>query len=158
MSDWTDETRERLEKEEKRLRLKAANLKERHGEWSLMAAQELVVADDIRAALEEIERRGRGLDMYEREVQSYKARAEYAEAEVAEWKAKAHIEAKGNRCAYEAEAERLRVALEAYDKLSLVIESAVRERRDRDGREEGNYELLLRVISQSRAALLGGGE
>lgn len=113
---------------------------------------------DIRAALEEIERRGRGLDMYEREVQSYKARAEYAEAEVAEWKAKAHIEAKGNRCAYEAEAERLRVALEAYDKLSLVIESAVRERRDRDGREEGNYELLLRVISQSRAALRGGGE
>ena len=57
-----------------------------------------------------------------------------------------------------AETERLREALEAYDKLSLVIESAVRERRDRDGREEGNYELLLRVISQSRAALLGGGE
>lgn len=57
-----------------------------------------------------------------------------------------------------AEVKRLREALEAYDKLSLVIESAVRERRDRDGREEGNYELLLRVISQSRAALLGGGE
>ena len=35
-----------------------------------------------------------------------------------------------------AEVERLREALEAYDKLSLVIESAVRERRDRDGREE----------------------
>jgi hypothetical protein len=51
---------------------------------------------------------------------------------------------------------KLREALIAYDKLSLVIESAVRERRDRDSREEGNYELLLRVISQARAALRGG--
>ena len=52
--DWTNEVKARLEEEEKRLRLKAANLQERHGAWSLMAKQELVVADDIRAALEEI--------------------------------------------------------------------------------------------------------
>lgn len=54
--DWSDEAKARLEEEEKRLRLKAANLQERHGAWSLMAKQELVVADDIRAALEMIER------------------------------------------------------------------------------------------------------
>ena len=53
--DWS-EVRARLVKEEERLRYKAANLQARGK--TVMAAQELVVADDIRAALEEIERRG----------------------------------------------------------------------------------------------------
>ena len=56
MTDWSDEAKARLEEEEKRLRLKAANLLERNGAWSLMARQELAVADDIRAMLGEIER------------------------------------------------------------------------------------------------------
>ena len=58
----------------------------------------------------------------------------------------------------EAEVERLREALVSYDSLSLVIESAVRERRDRDPREACNYEALLRTIDRARAALRGGGE
>lgn len=53
MTDW-DEVRARLVREEERLRYKAANLQARGK--TVMAAQELVVADDIRAALEEIER------------------------------------------------------------------------------------------------------
>ena len=65
-------------------------------------------------------------------------------------------EARAKLAEAQAEIDRLREALIAYDKLSLVIESAVRERRDRDSREEGNYELLLRVIAQARAALRGG--
>ena len=56
MSEW-DDIEARLEREEARLRFKAANLRKRHT-WSLMAEQELTVADDIRSALEEIERRG----------------------------------------------------------------------------------------------------
>ncbi len=89
--DWTDEAKARLEEEEKRLRLKAANLQERHGAWSLMAKQELVVADDIRAALEMIERRGERLAQWEREEVTRAAnccgqeeRAEAAEAKLAE--------------------------------------------------------------------------
>ena len=54
------------------------------------------------------------------------------------------------------EVERLREALVSYDSLSLVIESAVRERRDRDPREACNYEALLRTIDRARAALRGG--
>ena len=60
MSDWTDEVRARMVREEERLRYKAANLQARGK--TVMAAQELVVADDIRAALEEIERLGRVVD------------------------------------------------------------------------------------------------
>ena len=56
--DWSDEVRARLVREEERLRYKAANLQARGK--TVMAAQELVVADDIRAALAEIELR-RGL-------------------------------------------------------------------------------------------------
>lgn len=51
--DWTDEVRVRLVREEERLRYKAANLQARGK--TVMAAQELVVADDIRSALGEIE-------------------------------------------------------------------------------------------------------
>lgn len=51
--DWSDEVRARLVREEERLRYKAANLQARGK--TVMAAQELVVADDIRAALGEIE-------------------------------------------------------------------------------------------------------
>ena len=50
--DWSDEVRARLVREEERLRYKAANLQARGK--TVMAAQELVVADDIRAALGEI--------------------------------------------------------------------------------------------------------
>ena len=59
MTDWSDEERARLVREEERLRYKAANLQARGK--TVMAAQELVVADDIRAALAEIERRGQVL-------------------------------------------------------------------------------------------------
>ena len=52
--DWTDEVRARMVREEERLRYKAANLQARGK--TVMAAQELAVADDIRAALAEIER------------------------------------------------------------------------------------------------------
>ena len=88
--DWSDEAKARLEEEEKRLRLKAANLQERHGAWSLMAKQELVVANDISAALEEIEQRGERLAQWEREEVTRAAnccgqeeRAEAAEANAA---------------------------------------------------------------------------
>ena len=54
MSDWTDEVRARMVREEERLRYKAANLQARGK--TVMAAQELAVADDIRAALAEVER------------------------------------------------------------------------------------------------------
>lgn len=102
--DWSDETEARLEEEEKRLRHKAANLQERHGTWSLMARQELAVADDIRAALEEIRR---------------------VTAERDEWKRLAHVEAKGVRCAFEERAE----AAEA--KLTEAQADLAQEKRDR---------------------------
>ena len=57
MSEWTDEVRARMVREEERLRYKAANLQARGK--TVMAAQELAVADDIRAALGEIERQKR---------------------------------------------------------------------------------------------------
>ena len=158
MSDWTDETRARLVREEERLRYKAANLQGRGK--TVMAAQELVVADDIRAALGEIERlteklqqwsdweamlhaqlervvggSGRGCDslvetlrlrLLEREKKidlkekgytaiikmerdardQFRERAEKAERERDEWKASAHVEAKGLRCTFEERAEK----------------------------------------------------
>lgn len=54
VSDWTDEVRARMVREEERLRYKAANLQARGK--TVMAAQELAVADDICAALAEVER------------------------------------------------------------------------------------------------------
>ena len=101
MTDWSDERKAMLEEEEKRLRLKAANLQERHGAWSLMAKQELVVADDIRSALDEIER------LESLQVATERERDD-ARAEVADWKRKAYNEAKGNFCIFAEENERLR--------------------------------------------------
>ena len=72
MTDWSDEVRARLVREEERLRYKAANLQARGK--TVMAAQELVVADDIRAALGEIRRlRGvLGLVLTETGLQAHK--------------------------------------------------------------------------------------
>lgn len=111
-------------------------------------------------------KRGKGRDMAAeyaavREIlKPYVGRAEAAEKDRDEWKRLAHVEANETctRAHLQDRMAKLREALVAYDKLSLVIESAVRERRDRDSREEGNYELLLRVIAQARAALRGGGK
>lgn len=86
--DWSDEVRARLVREEERLRYKAANLQARGK--TVMAAQELVVADDIRAALEEIRR---------------------VTAERDEWKRIAHVEAKGLRCAFRERAEKAEAKL-----------------------------------------------
>ena len=110
--DWSDEAKARLEEEEKRLRLKAANLQERHGAWSLMAKQELVVANDISAALEEIEQRGERLAQWEREEVTRAAnccgqeeRAEAAEADRDEWRETAQSEMAGRRAAEAAHKE-----------------------------------------------------
>lgn len=87
MEDWGAE-RARLEKEEERLRLKAANLKQRHGEWSLMAKQELETAADIRAALERVEEERQHKEAYfkagreaEIEVMALRQRVEELERE-----------------------------------------------------------------------------
>lgn len=141
--DWSDEAKARLEEEEKRLRLKAANLQERHGAWSLMAKQELVVANDISAALEEIEQRGERLAQWEREEVTRAAnccgqeeRAEAAEADRDEWRETAQSEMAGRRAAEAAHKEaaaqwqdeaRLRRAAEAEAKrLRLDLTEACR--------------------------------
>lgn len=78
MTDW-EEAKTRLEEEEKRLRLKAANLQERHGAWSPMAKQELVVADDIRAALERVEEAERSRNLFGEQVRALRQRVEELE-------------------------------------------------------------------------------
>lgn len=133
--DWSDEAKARLEEEEKRLRLKAANLQERHGAWSLMAKQELVVANDISAALEEIEQRGERLAQWEREEVTRAAnccgqeeRAEAAEAAhreaAAQWQDESRLRREAE--AKLAEAANARVnwgaALAEVDRLTAEVE------------------------------------
>ena len=102
MSDWTDEVRARMVREEERLRYKAANLQARGK--TVMAAQELVVADDIRAALGEIGRQRSEIAALARQVTEAMARSERDhirdEDRLAEWKKRAE--------AAEVEVERLR--------------------------------------------------
>ena len=159
MTDWSDEAKARLE------RLYA------------LPAHDVPCQDAIRSALEEIERleslivcpdckefRGemeaKLADAIPEDVmmrsQEIAAENEVLRAKLAEAEA-AFIarETERDRLLRErrAEVERLREALASYDCLSLVIETAVREMRDRDSREACNYEALLRTIDPARAAV-----
>lgn len=173
--DWSDEAKARLEEEEKRLRLKAANLQERHGAWSLMAKQELVVADDIRAALGEIGRRGlqypddlgisrdaaglsaRCAELRDRLVAQGK-RAEAAEADRDEWRetaarrmlgrraAEAELaEALASETALEAEVKRLRADLDLQNK---EAERAFRGNQNRIGQLQDEVERLREALGR----------
>ena len=142
---------------------------------SLVRGKDYGLVADIRAALEEIERRGlqypddlgisrdaaglsaRCAELRDRLVAQGK-RAEAAEAEVELLKRERDAALVHGPEELITELERLRAALEAYDTLSLVIESAMRNEVGLDSRAAGHYERLCTVILQARAALRGGGE
>ena len=162
--DWSDEVKARLEED-----ICAAG--------NATGALAQVYAADIRAALGEIERLERPLDVeyttscghkwtmrhtacptcfgeIRDEVKRLRRSMDRFDLEQHRYAERLLAKLK----TAEAEVERLREALASYDSLSLVIETAVREMRDRDSREACNYEALLRTIDRARAALRGGVE
>ena len=149
--DWSDEVRARLVREEERLRYKAANLQARGK--TVMAAQELVVADDIRAALGEIEECHRiageaiGTDPSLRSSACVSALAVHCEwlRERAERAESAMDNLAGKLSKAEAEVERLRIAGQRCMEISTGLAAA----------EVVGHMDILNVMS---AAMRGGGE
>ena len=116
--DWS-EVRARLVREEERLRYKAANLQARGK--TVMAAQELVVADDIRAALEEIERLRVERDGAVNGLALMEERAEAAEAKLAEvQEAGATIVKAAERFRQEGSADRAEVERLERDRAEVI--------------------------------------